>query len=247
MVANEGDDLDPVLDNLPWASLTGPHAELAQGGDQARRYPRSMAVFCGAPRIDDEGWRALADLVGPGRAIVLFQPGVGPTPSRFEELFRSEALQMVADGPLREWGPDGTVEVVELGLDDAEEMVELTARTEPGPFFAETVRLGTYLGIRDDGELVAMAGERLHGPGVAEISAVCVDARARRRGLGGLLTARMAEVIRARGETPMLHVATTNTQAIPLYEQLGFRTRCVVDVVGARAPTDRDNVRTHDG
>lgn len=223
-----------MLDNLVWASLVGPHAHLAQGQGRARRYPRSMAVFCGADVLDDGGWSALGELVGPGRAVVLFQPDVGAVGAGFSEIFRSEALQMVADGPLAPWDTDGAVEVGVLGPDDVADMLALTSLTEPGPFFDETSSLGTYLGVRDAGELVAMAGERLHGPGVAEISAVCVHPSARRRGLGGLLTSRMAEVIRDRGEVPMLHVATTNDPAIPLYQRLGFRTRRVVDVVAAR-------------
>ena len=44
---------------------------------------------------------------------------------------------------------------------DAAEMLDLVARTDPGPFRKRAVELGRYLGIRRDGQLVAMAGERL--------------------------------------------------------------------------------------
>jgi hypothetical protein len=52
-------------------------------------------------------------------------------------------------------------EAVPLGVADVPEMLDLTARTKPGPFLPRTFELGTYLGIRRDGRLVAMAGERL--------------------------------------------------------------------------------------
>lgn len=226
---------EQALDNLAWHALTGPHAPFAQGDGPALRYRRSMAVFCATERLDGDGWSALADLVGPGRAVVLFQPDIGPIPDGFDEIFRSSTWQMVADGPLAARPvAGGPVEIVELGADDADDMVELTGLTEPGPFFAETYRLGTYLGVRQDGRLVAMAGERLRTDTVAEISAVCTHPDARRRGLGGLLTMAMADVIRERGQLAMLHVAKTNAPAIPLYEALGFRIRRDVEAVAAR-------------
>jgi ribosomal protein S18 acetylase RimI-like enzyme len=225
------------LDNMPWFALNTIHAPFAEGDGPALKYRRSMAVFCGTARLDPDGWRALGDLVKPGRAVVLFQPTPGPIPDDYEEVFRSSAWQMVADGHLRPRPVTGeTPELVELGDDDVDEMLELTALAEPGPFFQETHLLGTYLGVRENGRLVAMAGERLRTDHVAEISAVSTHPDVRRRGLGGLLTMAMVDVIRSRGDLAMLHVAKTNDAAIPLYEQLGFRIRGEVESVAARRP-----------
>lgn len=229
---------EQALDNLAWHALNGPHATFAQGDGPALRYRRSMAVFCATERLDGDGWTALADLVGPGRAVVLFQPDIGPAPDGFNEIFRSSTWQMVAEGPLTARPVSGrAVEIVELGDEDADDMQALTELTEPGPFFAETHRLGTYLGVREEGRLVAMAGERLRTDTVAEISAVCTHPDVRRRGLGGLLTVAMADIIRDRGQLAMLHVATDNAPAIPLYEALGFRIRREVEAMAARVAT----------
>src|SRR5258708_2948754 len=70
-----------------------------------------------------------------------------------------------------------------LGARDVPEMLALVERTQPGPFAPRTIELGTYIGVRDGGDLVAMAGERLHPPGFTEISAGCTDASHRGRGL----------------------------------------------------------------
>ena len=86
-----------------------------------------------------------------------------------------------------------------LGAADVPEMLDLVERTQPGPFLARTVELGTYLGIRRDGRLVAMAGERLHPPGFTEISAVCTDAAYRGQGLATRLVRAVAAGIRRRG------------------------------------------------
>jgi ribosomal protein S18 acetylase RimI-like enzyme len=127
-------------------------------------------------------------------------------------------------------------EAVRLGADDVEEMLDLVARTEPGPFLPRTYRLGTYLGFRREGALVAMAGERLHPPGWTEISAVCTDPQFRRQGLSTRLIAAVADGIRARGETPFLHTAAHNETAIRLYQSLGFTLRRPVRFFALRTP-----------
>ncbi len=62
------------------------------------------------------------------------------------------------------------VEAVRLGDADMLEMLDLVARTQPGPFLPRTHLLGTYLGIRRGGRLVATAGERFRPPGWVEVA-----------------------------------------------------------------------------
>ncbi|SAL75472.1 GCN5-related N-acetyltransferase [Caballeronia choica] len=52
-------------------------------------------------------------------------------------------------------------------------MLRLAEITEPGPFNSRTNELGYFFGIREGGQLVAMAGERLTAGKYVEISAVC--------------------------------------------------------------------------
>ena len=228
---------DQLLDNLPWNALTGPQQDFAEGDGLARRYRRPFALFSAVERLDHDGWTALGQLVKPGGVAILFQPHV-EVDDRFSEVGRYSCYQMIADGPLNLRAAAADTELVQLGADDADEMVALTSLTEPGPFFADTYQLGTYLGVRENGRLIAMAGERLRASGAAEISAVCTHPDARRRGLAAQLTSAMVEVIQQRGDLPLLHVAESNVAAIPVYEQLGFRTRCRFDAVAARYQTD---------
>ena len=118
-------------------------------------------------------------------------------------------------------------------------MLELTERTKPGPFLPGTVELGGYLGIRREGRLVAMAGERMRPPGFAEISAVCTDEGWRGHGFAARLTRAVAAGIVARGETPFLHAAADNVNAIRLYKSLGFIHRRDVAFVAATVPSKR--------
>jgi predicted GNAT family acetyltransferase len=126
--------------------------------------------------------------------------------------------------------PDPSDEVIPLGDADAPEMLELATMTRPGPFLLNTHRLGRFIGIRREGRLAAMAGERLHADGYREVSAVCTHPDFRGRGLAGLLSRIVADRIVRDGETPFLHAYTTNAAAIRLYEQLGFRYQRTITV-----------------
>ena len=143
-------------------------------------------------------------------------------------------VQMVGDAVTGRPDP----EAVRLGPGDVPAMLDLVARTRPGPLGRRTIEMGTYLGLVSDGALVAMAGERLHPPGYTEISAVCTDAAHRGRGLATRLVLAVAAGIRARGEVPFLHTGADNTGAIRLYEQLGFRLRARPDFVALTVPSD---------
>jgi ribosomal protein S18 acetylase RimI-like enzyme len=214
-----------------WWSLTGPHAHLAEQRGRALRYPADTSPFAAVPDVPDAAdWADFAALAATGSAVPLTTGVAAVPPPGWETVFSIEGVQMVDEGVAA--APDE--EAVRLGPADVPEMLDLTARTRPGPFLPRTIELGTYLGIRREGVLVAMAGERLRPPGWTEISAVCTDPAHRGQGLGTRLILAVAAGIRARGETPFLHAATENTSAIRLYESLGFRTRRTTRFVGPR-------------
>ncbi|MEU2739778.1 GNAT family N-acetyltransferase [Streptomyces sp. NPDC007095] len=252
-----------ILDNAAWAALTGPHAHLAERVGRAARYaldvspftalagpvgPRvwdDLAALAGpvGPRVWDDlaaladpagprAWDDLAALVGPG--TVTHVTGARSVPEGWETVQHGQGVQLVDTSLRAEPAP----EAVRLGLDDVPEILDLIALTEPGPFLPRTVELGTYLGIRHRGRLVALAGERsemgvppaggwgrLRPPGWTEISAVCTAPDHRGKGLATRLVRAMAAGIRQRGDTPFLHASATNTGAIRLYESIGFTLR----------------------
>ncbi|HRE00734.1 MAG TPA: GNAT family N-acetyltransferase, partial [Ilumatobacteraceae bacterium] len=128
------------------------------------------------------------------------------------------------------------VAIERLTAADVTEMLALVQLTEPGPFRSGTIELGDYFGIRHGGRLVAMAGERLQTPDYTEVSAVCTHPDVRGRGYASALTRRVAEGIRARGQTPILHVAEHNLAAKAVYERLGFAVRTELHFIAVVSP-----------
>jgi ribosomal protein S18 acetylase RimI-like enzyme len=210
-----------VLDNAVWAALSGPQANIAEVYGRARRFPIDISPFAAiADQADAQCWNDLAYLVGAGATVVLTARELN-VPESWELLGGGFGKQMT--GEAVSGRPDE--EAIKLGPDDVPEMLDLIARTEPGPFLARTVELGGYLGFRVRGDLVAMAGRRIHVPGWIEISAVCTDPAHRGKGLARRLVNAVVAGIRDDGEVPFLHVSETNEDAIRLYERMGFLVR----------------------
>lgn len=225
-----------VLDDPVAQSLRGRHAHLARVRGRVLAYRPDVATFAAVPAdAANDDWTDLAGLLGVGALADLFHSPV-PAPEGWAPVFTLPGFQMVAGpGGLGSADTDPDVDIVVLGEADVPEMLDLAARTRPGPFWAGTHRLGTYVGIRADGVLVAMAGERLRPPGWTEISAVCTSPEARGRGLARRLVLDLATRITRRGERPFLHVVAGNS-AMGLYEHLGFRVRREVTFRGYRTP-----------
>jgi ribosomal protein S18 acetylase RimI-like enzyme len=226
---------DTVLDDPVNASLRGRHAHLARRRGRVVSFASTASTFSAVPRDPGpQDWADLATLLGPGVLADLFSSPVTP-PAKWRSVFSVDGLQMVG-GPGRFGADASSPDVVELGEADVPEMLDLVARTRPGPFWPGTHQLGRYVGVREQGRLVAMAGERLRPPGWTEISAVCTDPRARGRGLAARLVQDVAAHVVARGERPFLHVSAENPSAIALYERLGFAVRRTVTFRGYRIP-----------
>jgi ribosomal protein S18 acetylase RimI-like enzyme len=224
-------DLTPLA-NPAYTALLGPHARLAERSGNALRYPADIAPFAGLPADPGpDDWADLGELTGPGGVAATAGVAADP-PDRWRVLRIIESVQLTGEGIAG--APDR--DAITLGPDDVPDMLDLVARTKPGPFLKRTIEFGGYLGIRRGGALIAMAGERLRPPGWSEISAVCTDPQFRAQGLASRLTLAVAAAIRARGDTPFLHVMADNITAIRLYETLGFRSRRAAPFVVVQAP-----------
>lgn len=213
-----------LLDDPIRAALTTEHCAFARGGPLALRYLPEIAPFAAIADSTARSFQALAALVPPGDRVALFRPEALEPPGMFRIEAPVPIIQMVLETP-----PATTVaaelQPVVLGTADVAEMLDLVGRTHPGPFGPRTIELGEYIGIRINGTLAAMAGERMRFGRFVEVSAVCVDPGYRGKGYAAALIRQLASRMRARSLTPILHVFKGNVGAMSLYEKLGFRSR----------------------
>jgi ribosomal protein S18 acetylase RimI-like enzyme len=215
------------LDNIIWQALTTRQTRFAESFGEARRFMPEVTLLGAFREPTPAGYESLGELLGGREAIGVFlekpyQPRAG-----WEFVAGAPLLQMVCGNGNAPSASrvESDPEPVELGNADSPEMIELTALTKPGPFGKRTHELGTYLGIRREGKLVAMAGERMKVPGWTEVSAVCTHPEHTGHGYARILMMEVMQRIRSCGETPFLHVREDNLRAIELYERLGFRRR----------------------
>ncbi|XSC47167.1 GNAT family N-acetyltransferase [Bradyrhizobium sp. RDT10] len=187
------------LDYPIWTALTTTQQALAEGDARARRYPTEVTPFAAMPDMSAENFAALAALMSPQDIAVLFTPEAVSPPAEFKIVLADTGEQMIGT-PVET--PANGVDIITLGVDDVPDMMELTALTKPGPFSARTHELGTFLGIRVDGQLVAMIGERMKPAQYTEITAVCVHPSHRGRGYGQILLSAISRQIVSRGEIP---------------------------------------------
>lgn len=225
---------DALLDRPVWSALTTAWRGIAEGDDRALRLQADFGVFAAMGEDNDDARAALAALCPPDGALALVETAPVAPPPDLELMTSAACDQMVAETLTPQ---EVKFEVVELADADAPEMLALARFTEPGPFYTRTHELGRFIGVKRDGRLAAMAGERMRFPGFCEVSGVCTHPDFRGHGYAAGLSSLVAQNIVARGETPFLHVYPHNAPAIGIYEALGFRRRSSVTltILGRRS------------
>jgi hypothetical protein len=213
--------MEHPLDRPVWNALTTRQATLAIGDGRAWRFRPQINLFAAAAEPTVECSEAVGAFLKEGEPIGLVEAAPFPPIPGARVDKQAVINQMVtSESP----GVEGFDYLV-LGDADAAEMLALATLTAPGPFFAETHRMGHFIGARENGRLVAMAGQRMRVPGFTEVSGVCTHPDFRGRGYAGKLMRVLIDRIVNEGDAAFLHVYPNNASAIALYEALGFRLR----------------------
>lgn len=213
-----------VLDNPAWNALNSEHAGFAMGSARAKRYRPGTVPFVACRNPQAEGIVELMPWMAAGETF--FAIGVlPPLPQHWQlehELPCAQMLLKKIQPPSKKHEPV-TIEL--LGENDADDMYTLINLVQPGYYNKDTHQLGTYYGIRQNGVLAAMAGERMRTTGFSELSAIATHPDYTGRGYAQRLIEHLCHAHAAKGIASYLHVALTNERALRLYEHMGFETR----------------------
>jgi ribosomal protein S18 acetylase RimI-like enzyme len=207
--------------NPVWHALHTKHRDFALEVGEACRYPADVAPFAAVGASSVSAMRQLASLLMPEEAVWIF----GEEYLGVEELNRIDTLkclQMVLPDEVKP--PEREMDLVPLSIEDAPAMVALTDVAFPGFFRSRTYAMGSYFGIRAEGKLIAMGGERLKLDGYPEVSGVCTHPDHRGKGYAASLIWEVVRKHRRDGDVSWLHVASANRRAIELYHRMGFVT-----------------------
>jgi predicted GNAT family acetyltransferase len=221
-----------ALDTAVWSCLTTRHVHLALGRGRARRYPADISPIATVADATPDSVAALEALCAVGDDVAMAEVAMPVLGANWETLHSARITQMVwrAPAPL----PEDAGDVAVLGAADVPDMLELVELTHPGPFRTRTIELGRFIGIREGGRLLAMAGERMWIGDHREVSGVCTHPDAQGRGFARALMARVVNRMLRAGQVPFLHAESGNARAIALYRQLGFVARSEVALLAAR-------------
>lgn len=221
--------------NPIWHALCTRHAHLVtcrQG--KAMRYPSEVLRFGALEEDTPEAMQNLHALLDPGESIYLFsiESASGTSPALVPGLVHDwtlPGLQMIAPANTPLPAIDPAISISPLTVEDVPAMLALIDVAFPGYFFRRTIELGSYYGVWQGGELIAMGGERLSFGRYVEISAVCTHPEHTGRGYAAAIIARLMHDHRAAGRQSFLHLASQNTRALALYRRLGFIPHRVLD------------------
>jgi GNAT superfamily N-acetyltransferase len=205
--------------NPVWHALRTKHRHFAVSAGEASRYPADVAPFAAVATPSKNALQSLHALLVPGEYVWL----IGESYPSIPELSCEgtlECLQMVLPKDVTPLAP--TLEIVPLSSADAPEMVALAGLAFPGFFRSRTCEMGSYYGVRSDGELIAMGGERLTLDGYPEISGICTHPEHRGKGHAAGLILHLVRNHRREGFISWLHVSAENHHAIALYLRMGF-------------------------
>lgn len=218
------------LDNPAWYALKETHACFAIGDDRTKRYHPDIVAFSAYEDGTKSLLAAFDSLIALNESFFI----IGDLPTVDNNYIIESILPCVQMICTKSIDIPITEILLELGKADDDAIVRLINEVQPGYYKPGTRLMGSYFGIRQNGQLVAVAGERMRMSGFTEVSAVVTHSGFTGRRYAQQLVSHVVNKNLAAGIIPFLHVSATNERAIKIYELLGFITRRIINFTKLR-------------
>jgi hypothetical protein len=220
-----------ILDNMIWNAITTGNRDIAIVDGELGFYQPDIAPFAGFKELNNKNLDKLFTIVPSGKRVAIsYFDKISLDESKWKVVHPMDVSQMLYEKPVTSFTTKNSSLIVPLGMEHVPQMLELTKLTKPGPFFEKTIVFGNYFGIFIDGRLAAMAGQRMHPLPYMEVSAVCTHPDFRGQGYAKAVMLHVMKLILDNSFIPFLHVLSSNTGAIQLYESIGFRIRATLNI-----------------
>lgn len=220
MVARHFDLPENMFTNPIWHALETRQRRLGRFAGDACKYETDVAPFAAVSEHSAESSRQLHSLLTPGEVVYTMGAAPVEVPGLVVKGTLAGLQMMLAARADTPSAP--LIELDPLSCANTAEMVELTTIAFPGYFRIRTCEMGVYYGIRAEGRLISMAGERFAFDRYVEISGVCTHPDFTGRGYAAALITRLMLNHRRDGWLSCLHLSAANKRAKDLYERLGF-------------------------
>lgn len=215
------------LNNPAWYALTEKHHSFAVGTNDVKKYQQYVAPWLAYNSSKENIINEIDPFVETAESCYVFDV-LPALPLNYIHETTVHCLQMICEQPVSNNFKTAAIEKIEDS--SADELEALINLVQPGYYSPGTKLMGEYYGIRQDGKLVAAAGERICLAEFTEVSGVVTHPEFTGKKYAQQLVSYVANKNFNAGLIPYLHVAETNERAIKLYEYLGFIIRRKIDV-----------------
>jgi len=215
--------MEHILDNPIYNALISAHRIFSSGTGDVKYYLEDVASFAGLKNNSKFDFETLYENSPLDSLFVVFTPVPTNIPEQWRIVAQIDMFQMIYES--KEVPLGAPIAFRDLQVSDIPEMTALVELTQPGPFRPRTIELGSYTGVFNGKELIAMAGHRFNPTPYTEVSAVCTHPDHKGKGYAYELIRKQIKRILAKSETPFLHVRNDNHSAVKLYKKLGFDVR----------------------
>lgn len=224
-----------LLDNPVWSAIKVSQSQHALTRPLAVRFLPEYTPFVTKFNDTELAEQNLLDLVDTNETVYLFSPHAVVSPNRWFIDAKVNVHQMICLHATSLESPDFENSDIEIIHPSKENVLQLTKIAFPDFFRKKTYEMGRYWGLKYQGQLATIAGERMKiAPHFQEISTVCTLPEFKRCGFSKILMSKIVTDLQQKNLIPYAHIVHTNQASLNLFSKLGFTIRATIPMLKLR-------------